>query len=248
MTDLTQLFPGRDLKREWKERFGSKEFDAPVRVLPWITVDTARLQDFYEKWKGRDHSVFEDEVIEYAFGGRYCSPDDYWPFVIHHPTDLAVELQRQLDEERGVSWYEHQKGLSTKKRIKSLIDLNKDYDPIIDERNYTKLPDRLNETYIGELLGQFKATPVRARFVKLMPDQEVGEHIDYSPKYALKAHIPVYTHPDAVLGFEGHGDIHLVPGHAYVVNTGIKHWAKNNSRKQRVHLVVSLDGQEDITS
>lgn len=243
--NVKQLFPNRDLKQEWKDRKDSHELGA-VHILSGIKVDAPRLQDFYEKWKQREPSVFEDEVIAYAFGDRYCSPEDYWPFVVHHPTDLAITLQKAIDEERGIPWKEHQKGLSIRKRIKSLIDLNKDYDPIIDERNYSKLPERLKETYIHELLEQFKSKPVRARFVKLMPDEEISPHIDYSPKYALKVHIPVYTHSDAVLGFDGYGDKHLPVGYAFAINTGIRHWAKNNSRKQRVHLIVSLDGQEDL--
>lgn len=243
--NLDQLFPGRDLRSEWKSRRGTHEFGPPVQPLP-IKVDASRIRDFYDNWRSREHSVFEDEVIEYAFGGRYCSPDDYWPFVVHHPSDLAVKLQKEIDERRGMPWPDYQKSLSTKRRIKSLIELNDDYDPIIDERNYTKLPKRLWGTYIEELMSQFKATPIRARFVKLMPNDEVTAHIDYSPKYALKAHVPVYTNTDSFLCFEGHGEFHLDAGTAYVVNTGVRHWAINRGNEARIHLVVSLDGQEDL--
>lgn len=245
--DFSRLFPGRDLKAEWKERMGTNEFGAPVRLLPGIRVDIDQLRDFYEKAKVREHSVFEDEVIQYAFGERYCSPKDYWPFIVHHPSDLSVTLQKALDEERGEPWHEHQKNLSSRKRMKSLRELNEDYDPIIDERNYNKFPERLRGSYIDKLLSQFKSPPIRARFVSLAPGEEIEPHIDYNPKYALKVHIPVYTHEGAVLGFEEHGEKHLVCGYAYAINTGIKHWAKNTSRKMRIHLIVSLDGQEDLS-
>lgn len=243
--DFKELFPGRNLKTEWKSRKGSDVFFPPVKVLPHITVDLDRLQDFFEKTKSREHSVFEDEVIQYAFGERYCSPKNYWPFIVHLPSDEAVAMQKAIDEERDMPWGEHQKGLTPKKRIRSLINLNSDYDPIIDERNYTKFPDRLRGTYLDELLSQFKAPPVRARFVQLGPGQGVDEHIDYNPKYTLKVHIPVYTHRDAVLTFDGYPSYHLPGGNAFLTNTGIKHSAKNNSKRNRVHLIVSLDGQQD---
>jgi hypothetical protein len=248
MVDFSSLFPGRDLKEEWKYRADDNSiFPCPVRTLSHIIVDEERLLDFYNEHQSREHSVFEDEVIKYAWGQRYCSPDDYWPFVINLPTDLSVELQKKVDDERGIPWWEHQQSLSTRSRLWSLINLNDQYDPIIDERNYTKLPDGLRGTYIEELLGKFIALPVRARFVKLEPGQEVGKHIDYSPKYALKAHIPVKTNADSYMTFAEDGiKCHLPIGEVSIVNTAIMHDAVNFGETERIHLIVSLDGQGDI--
>jgi hypothetical protein len=244
--NFDQLFPGRNLSEEWTNRQGVSIFESPVLPLSRIRVDTLALQHFYETWKIREHSAFEDEVIDYAFNGRQCSPYGYWPFIVHHPTDLAVNLQKAIDTIRGISWATHQRALSTKNRIKSLIELNDDYDPIIDERNYTKLPERLVGSYIETFLSQFQARAIRARFVQLMPNEEIGAHVDYNPKYALKAHIPIYTNNDAVLGFNKHGEFYLAPGSAYIINTGTRHWAVNRGTEARIHLVVSLDGQEDL--
>ncbi len=247
MIDFSQLFPGRDLKDEWKTRLDKSIFHLPVMELNHIDVDQEKMLEFYQDHRFREHSVFEDEVIQYAFGQRYCSPDDYWPFIIHHPSDLTVELQKEVDAERGIPWWEHQQGLTTRNRIRSLINLDKNYDPLIDERNYTKLPDRLAGTYIEEVMNQFRSPPIRARFVKLERGQEVGMHIDYSPKYALKAHIPVTTNLWAHMEFAGWDNKWMMlPGSAYIVNTAIEHTAKNPGATERVHLVISLDGQGDI--
>ena len=156
-------------------------------------------------------------------------------------------VRSKAEKKRGIPWTDHQKGLSTRSRLKSLINLNEEYDPLVDERNYTRLPEDLEGTYITELLSQFRARPVRARFVSLKPGTEVRPHIDYSPKYALKVHIPVYTNDKAILGFEGHGEHHLRSGKATIVNSAIKHWAANRGDEERIHLVISLDGQEDYT-
>lgn len=247
MIDFNQLFPGRDLEKEWKTRKDKSIFQIPVTELNHINVSQEKLLEFYNSHQIRGKSIFEDEVIQYAFGQRYCSPDDYWPFVIHHPTGLTVELQKEVDVKRGIPWWEHQQGMTTRKRIRSLIKLDENYDPLIDERNYTKLPESLMGTYIEEVLNQFKAIPIRARFVKLKRGQKVDKHIDYSPKYALKAHIPVITNLLAHMKFQGwDNEWSMLPGAAYIVNTAIEHSAKNPGESERIHLVVSLDGQKDL--
>jgi len=35
-------------------------------------------------------------------------------------------------------------------------------------------------------------------------------------------------------------------GSVYFLNTGLVHWAENNGNEGRIHLVISLDGQEDL--
>ena len=246
MTLNERLFPGRDLEEEWKSNLGTRDFYA-VSHINHVEVDQLWLTAFYESHKERTHSIFEDEIIEYAFGVRYCAPKDYWPFIVHLPSDEAVAVQKELDEIRGIRWDEHQRGLSVKRRIRSMYLLNEDYDPIVDERNYTKLPERLQGTYIEKLLGQFKATPCRARFVKLEPGEEVAAHQEYNPKYALKAHIPVHSNPSCRFEFP-HLTVYIDPPGAYLLNTGLPHGAINHGDSERVHLIVSLDGQQDVCS
>ena len=35
-------------------------------------------------------------------------------------------------------------------------------------------------------------------------------------------------------------------GSVYFLNTGMTHWAENNGDNGRIHLVISLNGQEDL--
>jgi len=248
----TKLFPGRDLEKEWKSRYGTYELP-PLVELTSKRVDHAHLFKDFNTHKGRDHSIFEDEVIGYAFNMRYCEPKEYWPMVVHLPSDEAVELQKRVDEERGIPWADHQRTLGVKRRLRSVIKLNEDYDPFIDERNYTKLPKALKGSYIEAVLDMFRADAVRARFVRLRPGERLADHIDYNPKYCLKAHIPLTEQSLSYIKFFhrdlGETTYRMKPGKIYVINSGIRHEAINESlNHERIHLVISLDGQQDIFS
>ena len=37
-------------------------------------------------------------------------------------------------------------------------------------------------------------------------------------------------------------------GQVYFLNTGLKHWAENNSNENRIHLIVDTKSQEDLIS
>ena len=37
-------------------------------------------------------------------------------------------------------------------------------------------------------------------------------------------------------------------GRVYFLNTGLKHWAENNSNEGRIHLIVDTKNQEDLVS
>jgi len=246
------LFPGRDLEKEWKSRYGTYELP-PLVELTSKRVDAHALLDEYNTYKGREHSIFEDEVIGYAFGLRYCTPEEYWPMVVHLPSDEAIRAQKEVDEERNIPWADHQRTLSVRQRLRSVIKLNEDYDPLIDERNYTKMPKKLRGGYIEAVLNMFRANTVRARFVRLRPGETLADHIDYNPKYCLKAHIPMTSQSLSYMKFfhKNLGEItyRMKPGRIYVINSGIRHEAINESLvHERIHLVISLDGQQDIFS
>lgn len=239
--NVKKLFPGRDLKQEWKINRGSKDLN-PVTVLPHISVNSSRLLDFYNKWRFKRDTY----SLPLVFNDPFFPSINELSFLIHLPSWAALEMQGEVDAYRKIPWRDHQETLTIKKRVRSFVDLNKDYDPMVDERNYTRLSDGLNESYLGELLSQFKSAAVRARFLMLFPDEEIPEHIGYDPKYILRVYIPILTHAESVFYFNDHGVKHLPTGHAFVINTGVKHAIQNHSKRALLHLVVSLDGQKDL--
>jgi aspartyl/asparaginyl beta-hydroxylase (cupin superfamily) len=93
-----------------------------------------------------------------------------------------------------------------------------------------------------------KAVPTRTRFTLLKPKQEVKPHIDNDPSYIIRIHFPVFTNLDCKFGFIWQGkkyEYHMEVGKVYMVNNGITHWAYNAGDTDRMHLVVSVNGQED---
>ena len=45
------------------------------------------------------------------------------------------------------------------------------------------------------------------------------------------------------------GNAHFpADGRAYFFNTGLKHWAENNSKFPRIHLIVDLQSTDDLVN
>lgn len=124
------------------------------------------------------------------------------------------------------------------------------YDPLIDERNYSKRKS-ICTGYWNEILDAFKAPVTRTRFAYMAPHFSIKPHIDYNTTYSIRVHIPIVTNPHAFLCFRdssGKIERHHYPadGSVYFLNTGIQHWAENNGDSERVHLIISLNGQDDL--
>lgn len=127
---------------------------------------------------------------------------------------------------------------------------SKHYNPVLDERNYTRRKD-ICTGYWNTILDTFKAPITRTRFAYLAPNYEIKPHIDYNTTYSIRVHIPIITNSDCYLcAYDYDGNIikqHCpADGSVWFLNTGMKHWAENNGTEGRIHLIISLNGQEDI--
>lgn len=251
--ERAQLFGARDLKQEMQARLDRKEF--PPGLVSSRPFDVDAILKEYEELK-RDFikkpTAFENQVVSAALGFSKTfiadNGNDYWPLSLSDYSNEAWEIQRRLDRERGMSWQEHQASLSVARRIVSLNELNKDYDPLIDERLCNNFDPRLKGTYILRLISELKARPTRTRFIFLKPGDRVSLHADYDPTYSIRMHFPLVTNELCFNGYQLGGQIfrfHMVPGRRYIVNNGIPHFAENLGTTGRLHLIVSLDGQED---
>jgi len=126
---------------------------------------------------------------------------------------------------------------------------NSCYNPVMDERRYTRRKD-ICTGYWNTILDSFKAPITRTRFAYMAPGHKIKPHIDYNTTYSIRVHIPIITNPAATLSVKHHNTIQQIhmpaDGSVYFLNTGLVHWAENNGDEGRVHLVISLNGQEDI--
>ncbi|TAL13927.1 hypothetical protein EPN95_04540 [Patescibacteria group bacterium] len=53
-------------------------------------------------------------------------------------------------------------------------------------------------------------------------------------------HIPIITHPDAIMGYPDKGiELHMKAGHLYSIDETERHYVKNPSKMDRVHLLFA---------
>lgn len=248
-SEIVQLF-GKDYFEKQAKRLGRKEFP-PLVELPY-TYDPELLHQEYNRLLQSyraDNQKYEENIIDELLDLRSSVSNNakyYWPLVISETSDLARDVQQKIDNRRGLSWKEHVNGMTTRQRVTSMSTLNEYYNPVIDERNCTKFLPNLG--YIDSILTMLKAVPTRTRFTLLKPGQEVKPHIDNDPSYIIRVHFPVFTNPQCKFGFNWKGktyEYHMELGKVYMVNNGITHWAYNSGNTERMHLVVSVNGQED---
>lgn len=136
---------------------------------------------------------------------------------------------------------------SAKRRIRRV-----DIDAGLDERNYNSPTNEFTGTYFEEVVNTFSCPAIRVRLTKLVAGKSLVPHIDYDPSYATRIIIPIVTNDKVINQFwrkEQYTEYHLpADGSAFFLNTGIKHNVVNNGDTDRIALMFSLDGTEDINS
>ena len=223
----------------------------PVVELPW-EPDVDALRRYYTENRYNGVDEFGADISAAVLdGAKYleASPEEYWPLSITTLSEAAVAAQSALDAERGMTWQEHQKTLTARRRLRAMLKRNEDYDPAIDERNYTNLLESARGTYAEEVRTKFLGTPCRTRFTKLGKGEAIHQHVDSVPEHIVRAIIPVWSNSDCFNGFLRSGEpfeLHMEVGKAYVINAGLPHWAYNHGNSDRLHYIVTLDGPEDL--
>lgn len=134
---------------------------------------------------------------------------------------------------------------SAKKRLR-----RENIDAGLDERNYNYPTEDFTGSYFEEVVKTFKCPAIRVRLTKLRAGKSLTPHIDYDPSYATRIIIPIETNEQCINQFwrkEEYSECHLpANGSAYFLNTGVKHNVVNNGLTDRVALMFSLDGTQDI--
>lgn len=139
------------------------------------------------------------------------------------------------------------------RRMEKISDPNHpDYVPIADEKLY----DKRNEYckgYVAEIMDMLEEKighVARSRFAVLRAGEEIKPHLDINTDKAVRIHIPLITHEDCVFGLQGKKrtvEEHMpADGGIWFINQGFRHWVKNDSPVDRVHLVFVITGQEGI--
>ena len=130
---------------------------------------------------------------------------------------------------------------------------NLEREPEFDERRYTKILSWAKGTYIEEVLKTFKGQVTRVHMRRMSPEGYLNYHMDYDTKYSIRFHIPLTTNPDCYFKFKRTLDgeeekFHLpADGRCYFFNQGAYHSAFNEGNTDRDHLILAVNGQDDIS-
>lgn len=242
--DFKKLFPGRDLVKEWAMRPGT--YHIPPIVDLETSIDNKALLDLYYELDPIDKNDFENWVMKQRrdiTGNKDLN--NYYQKVLTHPTQLSRKYQAEVDKIKCSLWVD--RSPPVRQLIKALKNLDQNYEPLMDERNYVVVDPVYRGTYLEEVFDKIGGRVTRARFARLGPGERLLPHIGMTPKYTLRLHIPLVTNSKCYNVSSYKGDLvkrHLAPGKLYLINTGTTHWAVNQGTSERIHLVMGVDGFE----
>ena len=119
----------------------------------------------------------------------------------------------------------------------------------LDERHYNKIKEWVKGTYLEQVITSFKSETTRARIAIMDPGAFIAEHIDYNTDYSVRYHIPITTNNDCGFYCLVNGEKvyqTMEPGSVWFLNQGLRHSAWNKGKTVRSHIIVSVNGQEDL--
>lgn len=118
-----------------------------------------------------------------------------------------------------------------------------------EEAFFNKPTPEYTGSYFEEIVNQFKHDAMRVRITRLAPGTQIPLHIDYDPTYATRIIVPIYSNSEVINRFKIKKEMvtgYLEAGHAWFLNTGFAHGVENSSNQNRIALMFSLDGQDDL--
>lgn len=124
-------------------------------------------------------------------------------------------------------------------------------DPNDDERNYNKLNDLCSDFW-KNIRSTFKSPVTRMRLAKMSPHSKIAAHKDYDTDYSIRVHIPIFTNKDCFFFMKRPGSSKISSKHmeangsCWFFNQGMEHWVINGGDEERIHLILSINGQEDL--
>lgn len=109
-----------------------------------------------------------------------------------------------------------------------------------DPNCYQNTPYLEQAVYLQEVLAQLYCPIVSARLMSLKAGEEIRRHTDMDLCFedgCVRLHIPIQTHSDVIFYIDDQ-PIHFSPGECWYMNANYPHQVSNNSRIDRVHLVI----------
>jgi len=122
-----------------------------------------------------------------------------------------------------------------------------------NEKNYGKFRNIIDDLdNLKKLLLSFKNKVTRARFARLKSNSNIRPHIDYNVSYGVRYHLALETNDNCYLAIRKNPksdfEYFHVPadGYLYFINVGFEHFAVNHGNWDRIHLVIGVNGIDDL--
>lgn len=195
-------------------------------------------------------NFLSDEEISRQ-GGTTClhGGENYRQLALTQFNEAVLSLPGTPPQRPAVDGIECEGQASARERVQRVREGSGRYFPQADERNFTKRASWVQGVF-SEILDSFAAPLARCRLALMQPGFRVREHIDFNTDYAIRLHIPIVTNQSARIGVRYKGEVierHLpADGSIWFINAGYPHYAYNDGAEPRVHLVLTLSGQQDL--
>ena len=142
-------------------------------------------------------------------------------------------------------------GESRVQKYRTKIRRSQDLPPAMNEHNWYHPLPIYQGSYIQDAIEkQFKAKVVRVRLTRLKPGKNLTSHIDYGPDYAVRIIVPISGTDGVTNLFWVRNELqeYQMPanGSAYFLNIGHRHAVRHEGPADRISLMFSLAGQDDI--
>ena len=122
-----------------------------------------------------------------------------------------------------------------------------------NEKNYGKFRSFIDDlNYTKHILSSFKNKVTRARFARLKSGADIKPHIDNNVGYGVRYHLALETNDECYIAIRKNPKLNFeyfhIPadGHLYYINVGFEHFAINKGNSDRVHLVIGVNGLDDL--
>jgi hypothetical protein len=237
MTTITEISRALINANQSKIDFDTNQKYADSAIIELdLSIDSKQILDELMFLKINKHDVFEENITKKY---KEILKDAYISDTLSDATTQAKNAQMLIDDIRGVSW--NKRNISLRKRIESILKLNDDYDPLYDERNYTRLDESLNNTYTFEVISKLKSKINRTRISTLLPNSGLTPHKDLPIKLGGRIHIPLKTNRYCLYFTQINGEvksINMKTDSIYFINSSVEHWMHNFSDENRIHLIL----------
>ena len=229
-----------------------KRYALPVLKRLNLQFDIEELQQSYEQFiKGR---IWDGLGNEYA---SLCEKHTKLPKMFFKDEELKkvnhicdLEWEKTSYKQLSLTDFDEKFKLNASKKKKKEASIWNHRialrSPKADERWFSKIKKDVPE-YLRFVLNTIGNTH-RTRFASLAPKSLIKPHIDYNTDYSIRIHIAIKSNNQCVNGgWDKDGNLHEshIPadGSAWFINPGVRHFANNEGKTERVHLIISVDSQ-----